>query len=155
MSLVSEFGTFGQNDAPGEPHPFVSGQRIVSACEASLSLYGTLDEFSTSIEPFGLSPYECLPSASKDSKLSVPPRSLADIWGQDTQSSCSSNHLVSFSSESLILSASNEYIDYSHLFSEPPFHSAERSRGFTGGSIEPLKQKKDECVVLCLSSLIR
>jgi len=123
--------------------------------EPDLKLFQTLDEFSSTVEPLSLSPYECIPSSKDDSRSSTaPPKSLADIWSNDSSLSIDSNPWTR-SHPDQGSTKGKGYTDYSHMLQDI---SAQNKGGAPYENLyaprnAPVQQSRS--VILCLSSLIR
>lgn len=116
--------------------------KLFSTQASSLNLFQSLDEFSGAIERKYSSPYECLPRSHAESESSFClPRSVSDIWSQESCSTCDSVETRAAGPLS-----TSEFADYAHLLFDRPRDASFAGAGHSGGK---------RSVVLLLSPLIQ
>ena len=139
----SRFGDSSGNfsgDASGTAR-FVE-HKFFSTQASSLNLFQSLDEFSGAIERKYSSPYECLPRSHAESEASFClPRSVSDIWSQDSCSTCDSVETRAAGPPS-----TSEFGDYAHLPFDRTRDASFARAGHFGGK---------QSVILLLSPLIQ
>jgi hypothetical protein len=122
--------------------------------KSNISLFQSLDEFSSSVEPLSLSAYECLPTGSAESatRSNFCPRAVSDIWSQDSRSTAASSCRGLDDEISAPRECSYGYSDYSHLFIDGANFPANENKQFR--CVHPCWNDGRPSVVLQLSHLI-
>lgn len=139
----SRFGDSTRNLSADMPSSASSAShKLFSTRASSLNLFQSLDEFSGTIERKYSSPYECLPKSNDVTESSFClPRSVSEIWSQDSCSTC-----VSVETPVECPRSGSEFSDYGHLFLDGTCNAS-----FTGGGISGGRRS----VILLLSPLLQ
>ena len=121
--------------------------------ESSLSLFQSLDEFSSTVAPHKQPAYQCLPSHPVAfDRIHAHDNCFSDIWSQDTTSSqeCWNQSWVNTNQSPATLGPS----DYKHFLTVSYPTTDDRSLFPPFRRPAPARTATDRSVVLCLSSLI-
>lgn len=124
--------------------------------DLSLNLFQSLDEYSSCVEPVSNSSYECRPSSSEEMRAQggACPRSIGDIWSQDSISTIDSGIYAHPANDRRVKHAPGGFTDYSHMLGHFPTAGDHSESGIQPERFTGRFSTEQRPVILQLSNLI-